>query len=267
MLEQLSGALAVLLYSGLAGALAFNLGRLTPRAHLSTPYLAVALLALALHSFSVYSQLYSPVGVDLGIYSASSVICWVVNIILLASSVRQPVLPLLPPMFAMSVVAILCAMLLASSHQPKHYPVEIAVHILLSIVAYSVLVVTTAQALAVALQDRLLKHHRASRAIRLLPPLRSMEALMFQMLSAGVVLLGLAVISGFFFYQDIKTQHLAHKMLFSTAGLLVYGVLLWGHSRRGWRGITALRLCLAGFVLLMLGYFGSKWVLEILLAR
>ena len=55
-------------------------------------------------------------------------------------------------------------------------------------------------------------------------------------------------------------------MFFSTAGLIAYGTLLWGHWARGWRGVTALRLCIAGFVLLVLGYFGSKWVLEILLA-
>lgn len=267
MLEHYAGAVAIALYSGLLLALIKNIDRWVPRSNMPAPYLVASLAALAAHSLSVYAALYTPDGLSLGIFSVFALICWVVNIILIASSLRAPVTLLLPPMFAVSIAALAGLMAFNGQQPPKHYPVEIALHILLSIAAYSVLVVTTGQAVMVALQDKLLREHRVRRAMKFLPPLRSMETVLFQFLTAGVVLLALSVITGFFFFDDIKTQHLAHKMFFSTAGLLVYGVLLWGHWTRGWRGVTALRLCIAGFLLLVLGYFGSKWVLEILLAR
>jgi len=48
---------------------------------------------------------------------------------------------------------------------------------------------------------------------------------------------------------------------------VVFAVLLWGRWQRGWRGRIAVRYTLAGFLLLMLGYFGSKVVLELILHR
>src|SRR5690625_6552585 len=62
-------------------------------------------------------------------------------------------------------------------------------------------------------------------------------------------------------------QHVAHKTVFSLAAWVIYVVLLWGRHRVGWRGYTAIRWTLAGFVLLMLAYFGSKLVLELILIR
>ena len=46
----------------------------------------------------------------------------------------------------------------------------------------------------------------------------------------------------------------------------VFAVLLWGHHTLGWRGVIAIRWTLTGFVLLLLAYFGSKLVIEIILA-
>jgi ABC-type uncharacterized transport system permease subunit len=47
----------------------------------------------------------------------------------------------------------------------------------------------------------------------------------------------------------------------------VFATLLWGHWKFGWRGRTAIRWTLGGFVFLMLAYFGSKMVLELMLGR
>jgi ABC-type uncharacterized transport system permease subunit len=51
------------------------------------------------------------------------------------------------------------------------------------------------------------------------------------------------------------------------AAWLVYGFLLFGKYKTGWRGNTAIRWTLAGFLFLMLAFFGSKLVLEIILQR
>lgn len=62
-------------------------------------------------------------------------------------------------------------------------------------------------------------------------------------------------------------QHLVHKTVLGIIAWLVFAVLLWGRWRFGWRGRTAIRWTLSGAVTLMLAYFGSKLVLELLLHR
>jgi ABC-type uncharacterized transport system permease subunit len=47
----------------------------------------------------------------------------------------------------------------------------------------------------------------------------------------------------------------------------LFGALLAGRRWRGWRGRTALRFFLGGFVALLLGYVGSRFVLEVVLHR
>jgi ABC-type uncharacterized transport system permease subunit len=55
------------------------------------------------------------------------------------------------------------------------------------------------------------------------------------------------------------------KCFFSFAALVVYGILLWGRHQHGWRGKQAIRWTIGGFLALMTAYFGTKFVLELLL--
>ena len=101
---------------------------------------------------------------------------------------------------------------------------------------------------------------------RLLPPLQTMETLLFEMLWVGQVLLTLSIVTGFLFFEDLFGQRLVHKTVFSLLAWLVYAILLWGRHRNGWRGSQAVRWTLGGFAALMLAYFGTKLVLEFILA-
>jgi len=92
-----------------------------------------------------------------------------------------------------------------------------------------------------------------------------METLLFQMIGIGFILLSLSLLSGIFFLQDILAQHLVHKTFLSISAWVVFAILLWGHWRYGWRGKVAIRWTISGFVVLMLAYFGSKMVLELIL--
>jgi len=103
--------------------------------------------------------------------------------------------------------------------------------------------------------------------MQMLPPLQVMETLMFQMVALGLLLLSLSLISGFLFLEDIFDQHLVHKTILSIAAWFVYATLLWGRWRYGWRGRKAIRWNLAGFFVLLLAYFGKKFVLELILHR
>jgi len=70
---------------------------------------------------------------------------------------------------------------------------------------------------------------------------------------------------GFAFLDDIFAQHLVHKTVLSMLAWVIFAFLLWGRYTYGWRGKKAIKLSLGGFVFLMLSYFGSKFVSELIL--
>jgi ABC-type uncharacterized transport system permease subunit len=90
---------------------------------------------------------------------------------------------------------------------------------------------------------------------------------MFRVIAAGFVLLTLTLLSGVLFVDDLFAQHLVHKTVLSIAAWIVFGVLLFGRWRWGWRGRRAVQLTLAGMAILLLAFFGSKFVLEVILHR
>lgn len=264
MSDTLPGLLAIALYAGLALWQWRAWRAATPLAPRNVFYM-LAVLALCLHGFSVYTLIDTSSGFNFGFFRVASLIFWVINITVLASSSKLPVQPLLPPLFIMTAVGVVCSLFAADTYTPHALDYPIAAHILLSILAYSILTIAAVQALALALQNRLLKSHQLDKSMAFLPPLQTMESLLFEMLWAGTTLLALSIASGLFFLDDILAQHLAHKMFFSLAALSVYCVLLWGRHAHGWRGKRAIRWTLGGFAALMLAYFGTKLVLEFLL--
>lgn len=240
--------------------------------HHGTPTKRACLLgggavALCLHAVSVYTLIYTTAGLNLGFFHVSSLIFWVIGVIAIASSFKLPVESLLAPLFACSAVSIACSLLLPSPYQTHPFSPAIELHILLSILAYSILTIAALQALALGVQDHLLRTKQLQRTMAILPPLQTMEALLFEMLWAGTVLLALSIGTGLLFFDDLIAQHLAHKLFFSMVALGVYCILLYGRYQHGWRGKKAIRWTLGGFLALMLAYFGTKLVLELILQR
>jgi len=144
--------------------------------------------------------------------------------------------------------------------------IPIITHILLSVLAHSLLAIATLQALLLSYQYKKLKTRHPKGLIGILPPLQTMETLMFELVWAGFALLTLSILSGLIYLDNIFAQHLAHKTVFSILAWFIYATLLWGRHSIGWRGIIAIRWMLVGFAALMLAYFGSKIVLEVILA-
>jgi len=139
-------------------------------------------------------------------------------------------------------------------------------HILLSLAAYCVLLMAAVQALFLRLQIRELKHHTAHRFwVNKLPSLQSMESLLFDMLLVGFVLLSIALGIGFVYVEDLMAQHIVHKTVFSLLSWLLFGALLFGSWRAGWRGKRAANMTVYAFILLAIGFVGSKFVLEMLI--
>ena len=102
-----------------------------------------------------------------------------------------------------------------------------------------------------------------------LPPLLTMERLLFQMLAAGFVLLTLTLASGIMFSEEIFGQAMRfdHKTVFGLLAWLIFAALLLGRLVYGWRGRAALNGTFAGFAALLLAYVGSRFVVEVVLGR
>jgi len=148
-----------------------------------------------------------------------------------------------------------------------HLSSGVTVHLISSVLAFGVLSIAGVYALFAAIIDHLLRHHHLSPLVKTLPALEVLESLLFQLITTGWLLLSLSLFSGLLFINDIFAQHLLHKTVLSIMAWLVFALLLWGRWRYGWRGSLAVRMTLAGIVLLLLAYFGSKLVLEVFLGR
>ena len=141
------------------------------------------------------------------------------------------------------------------------------IHAVISILTYAVLSLAALQALILAYQEHRIRTKRPGGALRTLAALDTQERWLFRLVGVGFFLLSLSLASGFMFVHDMFAQHLAHKTVLSCIAWAIFGALLWGRWRHGWRGQTAVRWCLGGFTVLVLAYFGSRWILEVLLDR
>jgi len=144
---------------------------------------------------------------------------------------------------------------------------HITAHIFTSVIAFGALSIAGVYAIFIALIDHLLRQHSVNKLVRTLPALDKLEALLFHLIKAGFAVLTVSLVTGLVFVNDLFGQHLAHKTILSIFAWLVFALLLWGRWKKGWRGRVAVRMTLAGIALLLLSYFGSKLVLEILLER
>jgi ABC-type uncharacterized transport system permease subunit len=144
---------------------------------------------------------------------------------------------------------------------------ELTAHILLSMGAAALLFAAAVTALLLVFLDRRLRSRRIADLPKVLPPLDTLEKVMFRLIGGGFVLLTLALLTGFIFVTNLFAQHLVHKTVLALIAWVLFGVLLIGRIRHGWRGRSAMRWTLSGFGVLVLSYFGSKFVLEYLLGR
>ena len=144
---------------------------------------------------------------------------------------------------------------------------ELTAHILLSMAAAALLFAAAVTALLLFFLDRRLRTRRIADLPSVLPPLDALEKVMFRLIGAGFSLLTLSLFTGFVFVTNLFAQHLFQKTLLSMLAWVLFGTLLIGRMRFGWRGRSAVRWTLSGFAALALAYFGSKFVLENLLGR
>jgi len=233
--------------------------------------LSLAMVAALLHlGYLILESSGRPPGtpaINFAFFHIGSVIGLVITLLLLFSSWKKPVENLFVGISPMVALVVLVA---ALSDQPStldNISYGLAWHIMLSMIAYSVFLIAAVQSILLYFQDRHLRKHQTRGLIQALPPLQTMDLLLFEMIWLGMIILTAAFAIGWPAVQDLQAQHLTHKVVFASVGWLVFAMLLIGRYRFGWRGIIASRWTLSGTALLIISYFGSKFVLEVLLQK
>jgi ABC-type uncharacterized transport system permease subunit len=239
---------------------------------------AAILAPLLLHSYLLYTSLFAATELRFGFSQAMSVTLWLTALIYWIESMIYDV----KGMHALVLpLAAVCALLPAFFPGPETpaYTQTFAfrVHLLVAMLAYSLFTIAALHATLMTVLERRLhggKHSLSSGESLAgpwasLPPLMTLEALLFRIITLGFVLLSLTLISGFVFSEELFGQpaRVNHKTVFGIISWIIFAALLVGRYRRGWRGRTALRWTLAGFAALLLAYVGSMFVLEVILGR
>jgi ABC-type uncharacterized transport system permease subunit len=231
---------------------------------------AAVLVPLALHALLLGRSLFAGEGLHLGVANAVSAIVWLTVLIYWLASffyrldgMQALVLPLA------AAAAVLPGLMPPAAALPNTDLAAFKFHLLIAMLAYSLFTIASLHVALMALLERRLHDGSLSVLLQKLPPLLTMEALLFRIIWAGFILLTLTLASGVVFSEELfgKAAQFNHKTVFGVVSWLIFAALLAGRHVYGWRGRVAVRWTLAGFVTLVLAYIGSKFVLEVILAR
>ena len=258
---------ATILYLCCTILLLLRLKQVPAIASISTRLILIpGFLAVAAHAMALQYSMISPIGINFGFYNAASLVAAFITVFTLISALRHPVEILAIFMMPIASLAITLDIANSATHLlPPGSSNGLLFHVLSSLIAYSVLGLAALHAILLSIQNNNLHSHQPGGFTRLLPPLKTMESLLFETIIIGFICLSISLATGLIFLENMFAQQLAHKTVLSIIAWCVFAILLFGHWILGWRGRTAIRWTLSGFLSLMLAYFGSKFVLEIVL--
>lgn len=261
--------LAAALYLVAASVIGRELWRGQATAGAKRLALILTLGGVLLHAALLYTNVRAVGGLNLALAGAFASVAWVVAVLYALTSLSRPVENLGVVVLPLTALTVLIEWWAPDAAGTRLSSAPQALHILISILAYSLLCLAAIQSLMLLAQENQLRHKHTQGFIRALPPMQTMEQIMFQMIGLGFALLTLTLISGVFFSERVfgTPFALTHHIVLAALGWAVYAVLLIGRWRLGWRGRTAVRWTLGGFALLVLAYFGSKFVLQVMLGR
>ena len=228
------------------------------------------LVPLALHGALLYPSLFPGAGLNLGVGNTISAISWLTVLVYWLASFRYNMECLQTMVLPGAAICLLLPLAFPEAHAIPHTELPLfKVHLLISLLAYSLFTIAAVHTVLMALAERRLHGHVLSQILGKLPPLLTMEALLFRIITVGFILLTLSILSGVMFSQELfhKPLQFNHKSLFALLSWGIYAALLGGRQIYGWRGRTAILWTLAGFAMLLLAYIGSKFVLEVILQR
>ncbi len=249
-------SIAMLCYLGATGMQSLSLAghRLSVR----KPWFVLACFAILLHAFVIY-RLVDVHGLqNLTYINVTTLIAWMICLITLLTAFYQPIANLSVFLFPFAIFSILLAIVFPGHHLiATDASPEMLVHIWLAVIAFSVLAIAAIQAVFMALQQKLLRLKRLDKFLQALPPVETMERVLFRLIMTGFVLLSAMLATSFIFFNDVLSPPWLHQTILSLLAWLVFAFILFGRYFFGWRGKVAIRWTCFGVLLLVLAYFGT----------
>ena len=227
-------------------------------------------LALLLQGYGLYSEMFSSGNLRFSFSLAASLMLWLAVLIYWLESFRLHMEGMQPMVLPLAAVGAILPVIFPQTHEIANaQAVGFKMHFLTAMLAYSLFTLSALHAIFMSFMERKLHQGALNGYQADLPSILSMESLLFRMIGIAFLLLTLTLLSGLFFSEQIfgKAFVLDHKTVFAFASWAIFAALLFGRYSYGWRGRIALRWTLAGFLLLVLAYIGSRFVSEVLLGR
>lgn len=228
------------------------------------------LVPLTLHGWLLYDALIAASELRFGFAQALSAMMWLGVAVYWVESLfysLDGMEPLVLPLAALGALlpAGFPGLAATGSHAQA---AEFKVHLVLAMIAYSLFIIALLHATLMAVAERQL-HRKRALSLGNLPPLLTLERLLFRVIAAAFFFLTLTLVTGIAFNETLfgRAMRFDHKTVFAVLSWLTFGMLLAGRWRYGWRGRTALRWTLTGFIMLLFAYVGSRFVLEVILVR
>ena len=260
----------MLVYAALAAWIWWERQKYDKSAYQLKVELGILAPALLLHGAVILQPMLSEHVLIMGFGYATSLILWLMLMLYFVGCFFYRLQGLQLLLYPLAALAILVAIVFPGQHISYQLADwSFMLHIGASLLAYSLFGITTLIAVLILLLSRDLHQHKFSPLMSFLPPLLSLEKLMFQGMWVGFALLTISMISGVFFAEAIFGQPVAltHKTVFGVLSWFIYASLLLKHSMTAWRGRKVAVWTMIGFTSLMLAYVGSKFILEVILQR
>jgi len=224
--------------------------------------LLVGFGGVLLHSYALYRWIDTPLGQNLSLSHLFSLICWLIAFITLTVSLLKPLENLSIFILPATALSILVALIFPGQNvfQTRLHP-HTLMHILISILAFGALGLAALQATLLYLHHKLLRNKSAHTLVWMLPPLQTMETLLFQIIWFGFLLLSASLSSAFLFLDEPFAANRLQKIILSLLAWGLFAILLCERHQSGVRGLKkAIRWTLIGVGLLLVAYLGSKFV-------
>ena len=241
----------------------------------STPnkvYFVTWAIALTAHIFSIIMPLTESHELSFSFVSLGTYVMSFISLILFISTLSRKIQALAVVILPFTVLSLIVLMLSDVDAQSGiQWNSGLGLHILVSLLAYSTLMLAAIQAILLATQNNFLhqrlKNPNQSNFIRTLPALEDMEYFLFNLIGIGLLLLSISLLSGFYYLDNLFGSNVAHKTLLSIVSWIIFAALLFGRFKYGWRGKTAVRWTISGFAVLALAFFGSKFIQEFVIDK
>lgn len=261
-------SLALLSIVAYALSIYFLNKKLTASDSVKQRLLATSTSAIVLHGFFIALVINSVGFRNIDFLLVFTIIAWLLGVFSMSRGHQLASLMLRPAIFGFALVSVLLAVLFAGSseHLSGTITLGLIAHIILSLLAFSLLLLATLYALQILYLNKVLKQRTARALDESLPPLMSVEQYFFRLLTTGTIVLSAAIITGFIFLDNFFATEQLHKTILSIAAWVGFGSIIGIHYVYGTRGRPIVIWTLVAATILTVAYFGSRIVRDVIIA-